>query len=185
MSFDQLMIHYCAPTICNIKPGNIFFVKNEVFCENTFRQWENLFLTHGLLSFAIRLSETSTAVLVCNKSWVEGILNSPAVQSYLIEKKCFSSTLLDFVHNFSRKIESEKSFPHEIGIILGYPIDDVIEYEKNEGRNCKYSGCWKSYSNVEYTKSCQCRYKNCSRMCEKLFENGYTVPQIIDAYNAA
>ena len=29
MSFDKMMVHYCAPTLCGIKSGNMFFIKNE------------------------------------------------------------------------------------------------------------------------------------------------------------
>ena len=29
MSFNQIIVQSSSPTFCNIKPGNIFFVKNE------------------------------------------------------------------------------------------------------------------------------------------------------------
>ena len=43
-------------------------------------------------------------------------------------------------------MKNEQGFPHEIGVILGYPVEDVIEFEKHQGKNCKYCGCWKRYS---------------------------------------
>lgn len=44
---------------------------------------------------------------------------------------------------------SEEEFPHEIGLFLDYPPDDVTGYLANGGRDCKVCGYWKVYSNVE------------------------------------
>ena len=38
-------------------------------------------------------------------------------------------------------------FPHEIGIFLGYPLDDVKGFIDNAGQNSKCTGCWKVYCN--------------------------------------
>lgn len=35
--------------------------------------------------------------------------------------------------------------PHEIGIFLGYPLEDVRGFIENGGRNAKLSGYWKVY----------------------------------------
>ena len=40
-------------------------------------------------------------------------------------------------------------FPHEIGIFLGYPAEDVRGFVENGGCNYKLCGCWKVYGSVE------------------------------------
>lgn len=45
--------------------------------------------------------------------------------------------------------ELTRDFPHEIGIILGYPAADVEEYIKNNGENYILCGYWKVYRNAE------------------------------------
>lgn len=40
-------------------------------------------------------------------------------------------------------------FPDEIGIFLGYPLEDVVAYINNKGENFLLSGCWKVYSDLE------------------------------------
>jgi hypothetical protein len=35
--------------------------------------------------------------------------------------------------------------PHEIGLFLGYPPEDVLGFIENEGKNSKLSGYWKVY----------------------------------------
>lgn len=40
------------------------------------------------------------------------------------------------------------SCPHEIGIFLGYPLDDVKAFIENRGKNYLFNGYWKVYSDV-------------------------------------
>ena len=39
-------------------------------------------------------------------------------------------------------------FPHEIGVFLGYPPDDVKGFIENEGKKYLMIGYWKVYSNL-------------------------------------
>ena len=39
-------------------------------------------------------------------------------------------------------------FPHEIGVFLGYPLDDVKGFIKNEGKKYLMIGYWKVYSDL-------------------------------------
>ncbi len=182
MSFDQMMIHYCAPALCGIKSGNMFFIKNEDYSENSFILWKEIFSAHGLITFAIQLSDTTTGILTCNVCWVRKILDDAMVRAYLREKGYGSTSIFDFVKTFSKRIKTQSGFPHEIGVILGYPIDDVIEFEKHQGRNCKYCGYWKTYTDIEKAKDCKCRYRDCICLCEKLYREGYSIIQIIQEY---
>ncbi len=42
------------------------------------------------------------------------------------------------------------SFPHEMGVFLGYPLGDVKGFVENSGQNFKQSGYWKVYDDVAY-----------------------------------
>lgn len=41
-------------------------------------------------------------------------------------------------------------FPHEMGVLLGYPAEDVRGFIENKGRNFLYTGYWKVYKNLSY-----------------------------------
>ena len=55
------------------------------------------------------------------------------------------------------KQSGQCQFPHEIGVFLGYPLEDVKGFIENKGKNFLYSGYWKVYSDVERAKS-YCRH---------------------------
>ncbi|MCR4735549.1 MAG: DUF3793 family protein [Treponema sp.] len=186
MSFDQMMIHYNAPTLCDIKPGNLFFVRENVFSEGLFNKWKDSFASKGLVASCVRTSENDVLVLVYNLCWVRRILGDVFVQAYLRGKGYyFCSDVSKLVEQIFIRVMSGKAFPHEVGIILGYPLVDVIEFDKQEGRNCKYCGYWKSYSDVEKAKKCQFAYKDCSSKCKKWFDEGFSVRRIIKEYKKA
>ena len=48
--------------------------------------------------------------------------------------------------NFLRmRMQIRKSFPHEIGLFLGYPAEDVAGFISHKGHDFCYSGYWKVY----------------------------------------
>ena len=64
--------------------------------------------------------------------------------------------------------ESE-SFPHEIGIFLGYPAEDVRGFVENGGCNYKLCGCWKVYGSVESARRKFAAYDRCREyLCGRL-----------------
>lgn len=182
MSFDQLMIHYSAPSFCGIKPANMFSVSKEVFCRKEYENWEERFSLHGLESFFIELSGTRILMFVYNKSWTERILSVPYVKKYLEGKGYDYSGRKDFFSMLKTRLDSSSDFPHEIGIVLGYPVEDVIAFEKCSGKNCKYCGAWKCYSDVDNARNCENRFRECSRLCSRWFDEGCSVTQIVKKY---
>ena len=40
-------------------------------------------------------------------------------------------------------------FPHEIGFVLGYPIEDVDGFMSNGGQGARTCGRWKVYGDVD------------------------------------
>lgn len=81
------------------------------------------------------------------------------------------------VYLTSRLQESEY-FPHEIGVFLGYPLEDVMGFIENCGSNCKCAGCWKVYSDEAQAKRRFEQYKKCSLIYRKRFDEGYSVHRL-------
>ena len=60
-------------------------------------------------------------------------------------------------------------FPHEIGIFLGYPAEDVRGFVENGGCNYKLCGCWKVYGSVESARRKFAAYDRCREyLCGRL-----------------
>ena len=57
-------------------------------------------------------------------------------------------------------LEKFKSgLPHEVGLFLGYPPEDVLGFIRNEGRGSKLTGYWKVYGDETEARKVFLRYR--------------------------
>ena len=73
-------------------------------------------------------------------------------------------------------------FPHEMGVFLEYPIEDVRGFIENEGKNCLYSGYWKVYEDVEAKKETFEMYEIAKETLVCLLAGGMSIVEIIDIF---
>ena len=83
MSFDQAMIHFSAPTICGIKPANLFSVRKECFSTHEFIRRKKTLAEQGVAVKLVKSSNRIFLVLVYNTLWIERLLEDASVRSYL------------------------------------------------------------------------------------------------------
>ncbi len=55
------------------------------------------------------------------------------------------------------------AFPHEIGLFLGYPSEDVLGFIRNRAGNSKMTGAWKVYGDKEKAERIFEKYRKCTR----------------------
>ena len=72
-------------------------------------------------------------------------------------------------------------FPHEIGLFLGYPYEDVIGFIKNKGKNYTYCGYWKTYGDPEISKKKFQQFQKCVFEYKRMYEKGKVIKQLIVA----
>ena len=68
--------------------------------------------------------------------------------------------------------QNTDSFPHEIGVFLGYPLADVVGFIENAGQNCLACGCWKVYSDPCCALRVFRRFEKCKSVYQRLFAQG-------------
>jgi len=183
---DKYFIHYLAPTLCGIKPANLFTLAESDFTQVDIKKWKKRLKNLNLNFEFFRSSEKRWTIFAYDYVWIRKLLSDSLIQAYLLGKEYSNpEDTIQTLNELIIRLQNQNGFPHEIGIFLGYPIEDVMSFEQNQGHNCKYCGYWKSYCNPEEAKKCCAEYKQCSQMCKQWFEEGHTVPQIIKKYKEA
>ena len=80
-------------------------------------------------------------------------------------------TLEECLDRLSQRIRGSGEFPHEIGLFLDYPVEDVVGFIRNKGGNYKLCGCWKVYGSEESARRTFANYDKCRKyLCNKLNE---------------
>lgn len=84
--------------------------------------------------------------------------------------------------NYREYKNGNKEFPHELGLILGYPLCDVEGFIKYQGSNYLYSGYWKVYGNARQTKQLFSVYDLVRYQIIKQVEYGKPLLEIVASY---
>jgi hypothetical protein len=63
--------------------------------------------------------------------------------------------------------------PHEIGIFIGYPINDVKCFVDCD-KECIAVGYWKVYENIEYAMACFQSFDDIKSRYADLLSSGYS-----------
>jgi len=137
-----------APTIAKEKPASLLNLTKGI--RNLHILWEKYkqdFMDNITLEYyEIRKTENSTLVLFYNPKFLYKVLfqenNIAFLEQFGYSKEMTLLQCLEILKN-----SFAKSCPHEIGVFLGIPVEDVISFIKLSGRDCLLCGYWKVYHN--------------------------------------
>ncbi|MBQ8983327.1 MAG: DUF3793 family protein [Lachnospiraceae bacterium] len=139
----QLAIH-CAPLLQGIKLSNLVKLtqaQSEELCRHI-RQ-------SGLSVWFLSYEQDGNQVLLFRRDQMQAFLNKSRIQKVLRRFGYHDYSLASVMTRLSSHMKDYKDgrqeFPHELGILLGYPICDVLAYMENHGENYKCCGYWKVY----------------------------------------
>ena len=100
--------------------------------------------------------------LLCD-SRRRGLLERFGYSRYLCTEQC--------LERLSQRCCRHKDFPHEIGLFLDYPVEDVLGFILHRGCDFKLCGYWKVYGDEEKARCTFRKYDKCRNyLCNKLSE---------------
>lgn len=71
-----------------------------------------------------------------------------------------------------KRLGEGDEFPHEIGLFLGYPVEDVKGFIENKASCAKCVGCWKVYGDEEKAQKRFEQYRKCTVVYKKQWYAG-------------
>lgn len=177
---EKYLIEHCAPTLASLKAASLFrisiFSKEEL--EEQLLSWNRILGQKGISICLLRQHQRTALIYVYRRSQLQASLQRPEAECFLA---CYGYRQLDVENALFRlqtRLAADGSFPHEIGVFLGYPLEDVVGFIQNCGRNCKCSGCWKVYCNESEAKKQFERFRKCREVYSRLWEQGRSVWQL-------
>ena len=69
-------------------------------------------------------------------------------------------------------------FPHEVGLFLSYPPEDVKGFIDHRANDFKCTGLWKVYGDEEKARSLFAKYKKCTEIYCALWQSGSKLEQL-------
>lgn len=177
----QLAIQ-CAPFLTGLKISNLFIIQN-----NDNNMAEQI-MEKADISYNILLTAGQrTTYLLYDRKKLEEYLSNEAVRKLLNDMGYEKAELEDIITRFRCRYAGYMSggtdFPHELGLLLGYPAEDVEGFICNGGKNFLYAGYWKVYENpVEKCRLFE-RFEAARKNLMQLVLAGVRIEDIIEIYN--
>jgi len=175
MSFEESLVWHASPTLASIKTANLYSFRfhNKVECLETIRRFNELMNEKGICIELLKYTGDFYLIYVYRKSHLQKVISDRDVKDFL---KRYSyptnNNISDHIESLRWRLKTEKDFPHEIGIFLGYPIEDVKAFIETKGCNSVLCGDWKVYHDEDTARCLFCKYKHCREMYIKVYREG-------------
>lgn len=176
------LVMQCAPVIAGIKISNLLIIKTETL----FSTLDILKSTH-FCYFLLRKDAEKTTILLYNPEKIKEYLEQDEIVAFLKQlgyKDCSLGQVLSvFRMRYQNYMKRPQEFPHEMGILLGYPMEDVTGFMKNKGKNFLYMGYWKVYENLSDKIQLFRRYEMAKEQQVRMIYDGIEMSEIIRWYS--
>ena len=182
---ERAIIDHASPTLARLKLGNLF---NHPMGEGfpvEFAALRKQFRDKGVTMTILKVARGKALIYLYRAEELAKTLATVGVRRLLetCGYRCFDvDGALDTLRT---RLHSLDAFPHEIGVFLGYPLEDVLGFIENGGRNCLSCGCWKVYSNECAALQAFRRYEKCKSVYQRLFASGCPLSRLTVAARPA
>ena len=106
------------------------------------------------------------------------------MEKYGYEGMSVESSLSLLAKRYQVYTMHQEEFPHEMGVFLGYPVEDVIGFIEHEGRECLGVGYWKVYENMPQKKKVFEQFERAKEWMVVLISNGIDLMEATDLLRA-
>ena len=181
--FQRVLTKFAAPTLVGIKCGSMFTVSlDEYAVGQHLKMFRNRVEKEKLHIQVLCMCRNRVLLYIYNREVLRHYLSLPRSQK-LLQQFGYTSDMSEnaMLTMLSRRIRCCKEYPHEIGLFLGYPPQDVEGFIQNNGQNEKMCGLWKVYSNPQRAKYLFRLYDTCTQALMNRLECGEDFYSMVNA----
>ncbi|MCR4588740.1 MAG: DUF3793 family protein [Lachnospiraceae bacterium] len=177
---EDYVVQYCAPTLAGIKTGSLFsgYYQSRADINEEIRAYNKMLRPKGLCLIPLCYKSGRVLLYLYRPGKLrEDLTGEEAVQILKkagYEKDTPEACLVELI----RRLNQEEEFPHEIGLFLSYPPEDVRGFIENRAKNCRCVGTWKVYGDEEKAKRRFRQYEKCTDIYCKNCKRGFTLDDL-------
>lgn len=177
---DELLVRHCSPTLAGMKAGSLFpcdCPSPKALCEEI-RQLNRMLVPKGLCVLPLRLKDERALIYVYRPSSLSTVLQDSTAAGILADCGYEESGVGPCVCHLCSRFRSSEDFPHEVGLFLGYPPEDVRGFIDHKACDYKCVGCWKVYGDAQAAQETFARYKKCTAAYCSQWQKGKSIEQL-------
>ena len=183
-AFEHLLGFHGAPLLVGMKPAVLLSFRKDRFedFDALLASYAPCFHCKGITVRRLAEGEVYVLLLFYRTRALARFLKQPQARA-LLERCGYdgAAPLGALIEELARRIERQKTFPHEIGLFLGYPPGDVAGFIEHRGQRFALSGYWKVYGDEAEARALFARYAACTEeFCGRL-EAGQRLEDLVVA----
>lgn len=180
--FNTQLALQCAPLLTRNKLSNLFIVaKSEKY------KVIKLFSGTPISVYVLYQTDKKVTFLLYRRQELVRYLQNGQVKAFMLklgyQEACIECILSELKERYRAHMEDKKDFPHELGLILEYPVADVCAFIENKGKNSLFVGYWKVYGNLPVALEIFRKYDMAKETILRMVAQGLEINQILDIYN--
>jgi len=177
---EGIVIRHCSPTLAGMKTGNIFsyVFQNPEEMRDTVRRLNRVLVKKGLRVIPLRSRNNRTLIYVFRPTHLLRDLQNSLACRLLSERGYCCEKPDHCIVQLRRRLNEAEDFPHEIGLFLGYPPEDVCGFIENRDEGCKLVGCWKVYGDEAGARRTFEKFKKCTNIYCRQWAMGKPMEQL-------
>ena len=182
---SSVLVQQAAPTMAGLKSASLFSyaIGPAEDLEAELEGWNRQYSAKGICTMVLgRCKARPERVLLYTyrPALLARSLSRPGSRELLAEYGYHASwSTRQCLQHLAGRVCPGCEFPHEIGLFLGYPPEDVAGFIGHG--TCKCVGCWKVYGDEESAKKTFRQYKACTEVYCNRMRMGATLRELIVA----
>lgn len=174
---EEDIIRFCAPTLAGMKTGSLFscMFSEEKELRDEIRSLNRRLAEKGLCVLALSIKKNRALLYFFRPGMLKQSLNDKRACQLLAQRGYPSGNPGRCISKLMEQLRNAPEFPHEIGLFLGYPPEDVQGFIEQHALNSKCTGCWKVYGNLKQAEQTFERYKRCTKCYLENWQQGKTL----------
>ena len=124
---EEYLVWQAAPTLAGLKTGSLFPCKYESYeaLKSEIRAMNRTLSKKGLRLIPLRRNEKQALLYLYRPERLRADLSSPEAVDILRREGYTDMRQERCLHELMRRLQRFEAFPHEIGLFLSYPPEDV------------------------------------------------------------
>ena len=148
---EKFLIYNASLVISGVKPSATITIKKDK--ENLYDKW----IKYGI-DFLESIDIQYINLRECSNALIIFIYNKDQLSKYVFRKdnKDFLMQLVysnkNDINNYLYMLKNrykEFNCPHELGVFLGFPLNDVMDFMNCKNKKCLSCGYWLVYNNLQ------------------------------------
>ncbi|MDO4285589.1 MAG: DUF3793 family protein [Eubacteriales bacterium] len=177
---EEMIVENCSPTLAGIKTGNLFTCSCETQEElrRDVRAFNKTFVPKGLRMIPLRYENKRAMIYLYRPSRLREDFANGDTRELLAQFHYPAANPDQCVVRLIRRLRKFEEFPHEIGLFLGYPPEDVRGFIEQGANRCKCAGFWKVYGDEEKARKTFETYRRCMSDYMNQWEKGLSIDRL-------